>query len=458
MPMRPSILRHSTGRTTVSCFVIVAFASYMVLSIYTPVRDDEPIFADPGRSFATDGSFAAPILQGLVPGAGTRLMWQPPGFYFLTGALYKAFGFGLWPGRLLVALASALALGVMICVARRTSNLVVCVLSACVVGLSPWFVAASTTIRPDSLLLLFLSIALLFLLRFNDHESSKFILAAGCSAAAAMLLHPLGLTALVCGLAYFTLTKRFASGLLYAVVCLGISGSVCLVYVGNDLQILIEQLALQAQRKNHLPLFSIFMSQSRVLAYIPVLVGLAYGVVHYRFWSRRLEALFLLVTAVAAFVGREEQYPAAIALFSLPLLASALTAALRKRQAVKFLVALLIVMGFIPTLYIQVLFLQRLNQEANVTVATPDDVSVFLGTGTGKLYFEREAKCIHVFSSVPVPPQSTTLRAQASGLIATDSLRESDSEIRRLIANGTTIYRSGSFGLWIPPAGRLITC
>jgi 4-amino-4-deoxy-L-arabinose transferase-like glycosyltransferase len=311
----------------------------MLVAIHQPVLDDEPLFADPARSAATGQGFGSPILDGLLPGAEDRVLWQPPGYEMVLAVWFRLIGFGLWQGRLLSALALAVTAVAIYKIGRRWVSVPVAALAVAAALISPWGLVAGTTIRPDPLCAAMVALSIWLYLRWIDGERIIVLMGAALTASAAVLVHPIGAVAATAILAHGLLARRhrWRLYLVFALVVLAVTGLLWGAFVVGHTAAFIEQVSLQLKRKDFStagpgrpagfnPLFLLRGNRPHTLALL--LVALA-GTSLVLCWKRldpprTLLATWLAVVCVAVTVGAEWEYTLLVVIAAAPALCAAL--------------------------------------------------------------------------------------------------------------------------------------
>ncbi len=399
----------------------VATMVFLAASAVAVVYDDEASFADPARSAALGHSFGSPAMTGVLPGAEERVLWQPPGYLLLLAGWFRIFGFGLIQGRALSAVTAGLAVGLIYVFASRYVPRGFAGLAAGVVALSPWALRAATAIRPDSAALMCVMLSVVAVLSWVDRPTPRGAAWMALGVAGASLMHPIGAMAgLFVGTYLMSRRRWWTAGVVLTVavvVVVVVWGS----YVAGHWPAFLEQMRLQGARKTGVDVLALWTSQDMVrrLGYMGFVAGI--GVL---LWKRRrvpwAPTLALVVAALAATFGREEQYPVYVMALGAPFIAMGAVevARLRAGVATTFTVCVLLV-ALAPS----VLFVARGVRDIGAheaLVAATGARPVFLGPGAAVLYFADPARA-RIFVPVPVESAAVAQTARLQGIVVTSS-------------------------------------
>ena len=315
-----------TRRILAEAFVVLAVALFVYIGagLVAAVHDDEPLFADPAHSAVSGFGFRAPVLSGLLPGAETRLMWQPPGYLLGLAGWFRLVGFGLVEGRLFSAIGTAVAVATVYATARRlASRRWVAVLAASVVAASPWTVQAATTIRPDAWCAAFFAGALAALISWWKTGSRRTAAVVVVAASGALLIHPIGAIATITVVLCLALSRRLLLAISFAVAVAATVSLIWALYVTPYWSLFASQMIAQSSRKSG-HTFGLLEGSARPWGYVLVLLIL--GIAAWR-WRRGGRARLVLaaaaVAALAGLAGGEDQYPLYLIVAVGPLLAIA---------------------------------------------------------------------------------------------------------------------------------------
>jgi hypothetical protein len=167
---------------------------------FPPPWIDEAQFLWQAKAFADGGSLLAPQLHPARP-----ILWMPPGWFVVTGAAFRAFGFDFALARGLSCAFLLAAFLLLASLLRALPHPRAALLLAGAFFLGPTFVAAGNVARMEALLLC-AAFGGFVLLRAGRPTAGLALLAAG------PLVHPNGLWFLGGGVAFAALRVRRAQG------------------------------------------------------------------------------------------------------------------------------------------------------------------------------------------------------------------------------------------------------
>jgi len=313
-------------------FVLLAAAYGYVhcLASYTlPVPwPDEASFLWPAIAFARDNTLFAPQLNPTRP-----LLWMPPGYMLVLGAIFKVVGFSFGLAR---ALSLGFMLGAFVLLFRMTQKHGQRLAALAFLGvfmLHPSVVVVGNVARMESLLLLGVCAGFLLL------EGGR--LFPGMAVLALLpLIHPNGVYFVLGGLALGVYRHRChrarwrpgRAGLILGAVALA-AWAGYLLYVAFHWDAFLTDMAYQLRRKSRQELLSALGSRKTIGLAAAAVLCLVYGL------ASRLPAvwaLFLGIPALAArTLGHEMWYRLFESLFLLMLAVAALHALLHAASAVQ---------------------------------------------------------------------------------------------------------------------------
>jgi 4-amino-4-deoxy-L-arabinose transferase-like glycosyltransferase len=290
---------------------LIAIALEVVVGLRMVAFIDEPMFTDPAAQFAQGTGFASPFMRAL-PGGDIGVWWLPPLHTMLVGGVTAITGVSLFAARLPSILAAGLLAALLAHWVRERHGARWQWLAVVALLSSPFFVLSGAIARMDILAVAFSVLAIMKGTEaMRDGASATRnakLLAAGASFLA-VLSHPYGviptLTLAVVMVARrgrgFTVVAYLATGVVAALVFWALTA------IGH-LDVMVDQLRLQAQRKGQTAFASI-LSVNR--NHLPLLALGPLLVLARRRWS--LEAFVWLVWWAFAFafmtVGGEIAYP-----------------------------------------------------------------------------------------------------------------------------------------------------
>lgn len=298
---------------------------------HTPVWPDESTFGATAHSLATGHGFATPSLEGQIPGAGRRLLWEPPLHTMLTAAAFRATGPRVESMR---AISIAAALVAVIAAALLSSSIaggVAAMITATLLVVDARFLRVAMVGRMD---ILAIALACLSLWQASRAAGrSRAAMLAGLFAGLAASTHPAGLIA-AGALMLEIAVSRFRGERISIIAALSGLAAGLLPFaalIALDPPIFLEQLAGQMARKQtHAGSRILQITRNlepRVIAAVILWVAIAAGLATLaRHWANRAArlALFAGVLAIALNVaGPEVMYvawlmvPAAIGLGAL---------------------------------------------------------------------------------------------------------------------------------------------
>ena len=372
------------------------------------------------------GGFGSPILAGVLPGAGVRWLWQPPGYVAGLAAWFRIFGFGLLQGRAFSALGLSIATVAVFLIAQRWLAKPVSIFVAGFFLLTPQVLDNGLVIRPDAWTAAAVGWAMVAYLSWLATDKRSAFLLSALASAAAILVHPMGAIAAISVLAHGAVSKRnswrayveYAAVASVAVVVLW--GSFVVGYWSD----FARQLGAQAVRKNSTfdVLFLIHGPRENLIIEMTITAS---AVLLLRAWrelktAEELAIVWLVVAVVGVTSGHEMQYPL---LAFMPGAAAIAAAVAHSTHRVKQ-IALAILVGVISvgSVHAAVTFLtEKLVSQTVAAYASlvPPGAHVMLGPGAAAMYFgidDRER--LRVYVPVPIPPGTHARVAKQQGLLA----------------------------------------
>lgn len=402
---------------------LVALGSLVLFGVaaaLAPVTGDEPTFADPARSAALGQGFGAPILAGVVPGAGDRLLWQPPGYFVVLAGWFRAFGFGLLQGRALSALAATVGVTVVYLTTRRYAGVGAAMAALAVAATSSWTLRNASVIRPDTLTLALVASTVLAVLAWEDQRRWRHAaLVVGC-AAGAVLMHPLGAIAAAFVAVYLTARRQWMGALALPGAAAVIVFLAWGAYVVPYWPEFLEQMQLQGLRKDAAGPLALWSSQDRwrKLGFLPFVVA-GVAVLAGRRRLPLAPCLIAVLAVAAAVYGKEEQYPVYVVLFAAPLVALALDRASTRAFQHRLMFGLVAATGLAALIPGAMLFgrgVADLGVGQRIVAAT-EGRPLFLGPGSYAAYFVGARTLIKVSAPVPSDPRAVGRTVAAQGLV-----------------------------------------
>lgn len=239
---------------------------------WPPVWPDEALFSSPAAELAATGTFATPVLSGLIPGMERATLWNGPLYMVLLSGVYRFTGENLDPAR---GLSLVIALATLFVFIRTISLFVtdrkLLFLLPIVLVFDPTFSRAASTVRMDILTLFFLVATHYFL--FLDaldpapRKRNRRYFFAGFLTGCAGMSHPIAIilipVILIYGFPRIRLIAIAAAGAL-------LSFSAWIVYILSNLKLFQIQFLSQLMRKSTLfrlwggetgGIFTVFSSQ-----------------------------------------------------------------------------------------------------------------------------------------------------------------------------------------------------
>lgn len=244
---------HQTGSLAALTIIVLAFLWLMTFygDALPPPYDDEVFFVQPAQNLAEGKGMGTPVLDELIPGIAKRTYWQPP-FYFLTLSLWgRVFGFDLLSARWFSRLAGVLGLVVIFGLARCW-GLPIGVSLLCVLWVASDLVYQyrANFARMDMLnALLVFSALWLFTVGIERSDNHRLGLS-GTLTAAATLTHLISVPIAFALVGTLMVRRRWHS-LLWFALPIAIGWAIWLIYVVQDFQSFLAQMAIQFAGKGH---------------------------------------------------------------------------------------------------------------------------------------------------------------------------------------------------------------